>query len=294
MSKLTRFLMSRLDPRAVPLFKRLAKVMAWPSLDLTVGAAITLMLALYALMTLHVPYVLRIPPPYNGTPLVVQSFVIPIPPIDRIIGAMTTISIVAFFIMPLVTGIVAALIASADVNSESFTLLKLTNIPRSALGQAYMATALWRLRVPLALVAALLPVFAFGITDVFLRIIVSFIGSEHLAPADTTVRWLLFAGVAVGLWGMNLFAAASAVQSVFRWNSRVMPLITTPLLSALVMGISLITSLALLGPAVGNPIALWGRVGLDTLGVIVAGLAIGPFTLWLLTIWSIRKRSHES
>ncbi len=107
---LTRLILSQLDPRAAPLIQRLTNQQAWPSLDLTAGGALALTLL--------------------SAGLGVRSFSHSLwPNAPTLLFLVTALLGLALPVMPLVTALTSAGLASRDVHSDAFPLLKLADLP---------------------------------------------------------------------------------------------------------------------------------------------------------------------
>jgi hypothetical protein len=240
-----------LDFNDNPVFVRLTHGAKWPSAQVTrwlaagVGAT-SLALTIYLMTSGQEP-------PWNDT-------------------LATTLTILTWglnVIVPLIAMTLAAIMTARAINDEGFQLLRAT--PRYSAGMAVRGlalAALYRLRVPLALMVTLTPLLAvrpyqearrgatIGCTVFVSREEAdSFIpnpGAAHLRCVDPSDIRLLSTSLVillwpVGLWGIALFGTALAVGLTLWWRR-------AEWVWALSVGMPLcmLVILTLLGPVIGS------------------------------------------
>lgn len=195
---------------------------------------------------------------------------------------------------PIVVAAVAALIAGRDASSEAYRLVRQTPLSERDIALGYVFAALFRLRLLLALVVAMMPaivVGAFG--GVFTRFIFTR-GSDGLAcmggPCSTgmsaltyTLGWsLCLVATAVGLWGANLLGAAAGVAMGLRLRKPPLAVAFGPL-ALLPPGLYFLFVVVLSGPMVMLPFTR-ATMALRMVALAVVLLALPPYLLALAAL----------
>ena len=134
-------------------------------------------------------------------------------------------------IAPAIIAIASATMTAQDVTSDSYDLLRLTDVPAESIMQGYILAALTRLRWLLALVIGLMPVIALSLIDAIIQMAAVFCQVIACNPmmyygADCTCGAIRFlpAGVlplivaVVGLLGVNILAATLGTWLAFAFR----------------------------------------------------------------------------
>jgi hypothetical protein len=127
---------------------------------------------------------------------------------------------------PLITASAGVLITAREIRPDPYDLLRLTPLPGATLVRAYVFTTLYRLRYLYVALVALMPVL---VVRVFFLLIVLYKTMQDIytgaywygntyeiqPPAwyQIVLPTLAVLGVIIGLWGMNLLAAAWGVRA---------------------------------------------------------------------------------
>jgi hypothetical protein len=133
---------------------------------------------------------------------------------------------------PVVVAAVTAILSARNVRSEGFQLVRLTNVSDGNIVWAHILASLLRFRILLAVLVGLMPVIVVGILDMQLYVTAIFVNliyscyQQPCPPATSTLPstgdWLksglaIIVGV-IGLWGLNVLAAALGTFAALRWQ----------------------------------------------------------------------------
>jgi len=193
------------------------------------------------------------------------------------------------FSSPLITAIAAAQLAARDASHNHYDLVRSSAIPAARMLWGYVLAALHRVRVLLGLLAAVLPLIAIGTLYRALQTKVFFTLLNGLTVwrRDVFAPTLLAVALTVGLWGINLLAAAWGVGVGLRSRN--------PVSSALIAGLAMLAVLLVLqGVVLGRPlihVALPEWLRLDTpLRIATAGgMVAAPYAMGLALVRLLRR-----
>lgn len=201
-TRLLQFILSRLDPRAAPIITRLVNLTKPPSLD----AAALIGIGLFAVSTVIGFGMLRV-----GDTIFASRLITPVGFV-QIIRVTHPLLFIPVAVLPVVTAGVAAALAARDTQSERLMLLNLTHLTGRAIFQGYVAAALYRMRIVLAIAFAVIPLYVFFWTaSAILQYNLAGVGN-HIDNGDVPVRVLYFLMIFGGLWSFNLLAPIIAVR----------------------------------------------------------------------------------
>ena len=159
------------------------------------------------------------------------------------LGPLSTILLIAAWAVTLltspITAVVATILTSRDVHSGSHELVRLTMLPEAAMVQGYVFATLYRVRLLIALTIGLMPALAVGMFQVGLALSIIFssyyslqgIPAYPVEPLDAGMMEmsLVFTIMTIGLWGMNLLAAATGVGLALCLRGNIIANIGAPL-----------------------------------------------------------------
>jgi hypothetical protein len=269
-SRVSRALLSRLDPLAVPLVVRLGKLSGWPSLETTLLIALGIgFICSAGWLLLSRPSMLQI----NG----------PLPPL------LLTLIFSNALAMPMGLANFAARLAGQDIQTEEFQLLGLTHLTGRAVYQGYLFATLSRTRLLLGITLGAIPVVAAMMVEISGPAI-PFGGNAYGAEWSIVFRYLC---LSIGLWGLTILGIAIGTDLVLRQTH---PLIvggvaSTAMLVMLIgatLGIlSLFERIDSLTTIAGTPRMLLG------LAVSVAAAVI-PFMAFFLLLHPARSGLERS
>jgi hypothetical protein len=267
-----RLMLSRLDPRAAPIVTRLANVIAPPSLDMTIVISVVLFVIGLGIGGLRI-YALAVGYGYPITAAYVDFGTLPF----VIFGSALVMA------LPLLVGAGTALFVANDTRTESFSLLKLTNITDLAMYQGYVAAALYRLRVLLALAFGAIPLYALPAARLTLRQVLPGTDLHTLLGPDLWVRVSYFLLLGFGLWGMNLLAAVIGVSVGLRSRSTTLAAVVAPVNVGVIEGIAALLLNTFIHPAFS--------VSVDDLFAYAVPLILGIGLLFAIAPYGIAARA---
>lgn len=196
---------------------------------------------------------------------------------------------------PALVGAFAALHTGHYMRTETYQLLRLTDLSRLTLVRFHVTLVLHRLRLLLALAAALTPVFLVSMMHrTMLRAFVIYPGypvGRHWIPLPPPLSklpaWRLdmlgwtpeLAGWSVGLWGVSLLALVLGVGLTLRWR-HVAIAAPAAALTALIL------PAVLLAPTILLPVERWSE---GERAVLVVALALAPYLLALAAMRLVRR-----
>jgi hypothetical protein len=259
------------QPSSNPVFERLTGDRKPPSIRVTVIAAVALGLGLLALSMVGIRSA----------------------PQSQWWRVLRTAAWGYGLLLPFVVSIVAAITAGRDLPLGA--KLDLNNdVSPQAVVEGYWRAALYRMRLPLAIVIMLLPVIIagpftqvvmldqfFGGSDASIYF-PAFIESVPSAAMYTVVWSLAHAAAGIGLFGMNVFAAALGVY-IALGRLKAFPAPVAAPLSLPVLILPMICLLALVGPTYMMPLFDAGAaVRVIVLAIVL--FALPPYTLALLVM----------
>jgi hypothetical protein len=145
--------------------------------------------------------------------------------------------------VPPVVALVAGSITARNVADGSYELLTATTLSDAAIVQGYVFAALYRVRWLLALALSLVPPLVVGMLDSALHVAIYLCRVDHfyhtgdyspqmdysvcsMPSVDVSFTWLL---IALGLWGLNLLAAAMGVGLALRLRNPLVVITLAPL-----------------------------------------------------------------
>lgn len=226
---------------ANPIFIRLTRSDHPPSLGVTLWLGFGLVLAILALITLAI---------LLGEASVTR----------RILVGLNVAASILVIVSPVLISVIAANLTAREVGREAFQVLRMTDISRDAIVHGFVLTALYRVRVLLILLVALLPIlivqhvfttqtavsqydcyafvarigppykFWYEDTEAYLR---PPLNRECVSASD--VRLVLSALLSLpgmlASWGMSLFAAVVGVDQGLIWRRTSPAVILAPLIT---------------------------------------------------------------
>lgn len=145
--------------------------------------------------------------------------------------------------VPPVVALVAGSTTARNVADGSYELLTATTLSDAAIVQGYVFAALYRVRWLLALVVSFAPPLVVGMLDSALHVAIYLCRVDHfyhtgdyspqmdysvcsMPSVDVSFTWLL---IALGLWGLNLLAAALGVGLALRLRNPLVVITLAPL-----------------------------------------------------------------
>lgn len=205
-----RYILRHLDTRATPIIGRLANLSARPSPDTTMMLGAIIFVISIGISTGY------------GYIRTSEAYT----PLNHIAHQSVEVLLISawlhLMLFPPLTAGIAATMAARDIKSESFSLLRLTNISGQALFQGYVITVLYRLRLLSSVVFGLIPLYATGLTARSLLDIVIVNRGGYFTAEDIGLRLAYYTLIGVGLWGMSLFAAVMGVNVGMRARSPIL------------------------------------------------------------------------
>ncbi len=133
-------------------------------------------------------------------------------------------------LVPSIVALIAATLTARDTHTESYELLKTTDISDMAIVQSYVFAALYKLRFLLALTAGAIPAIAVSTFDLIVRdraLLCSAGASSDTdcqpPPGTMGIAWLM---IVIGLWGLNGVAASVGVNWALKWQNEVAAIAT--------------------------------------------------------------------
>jgi hypothetical protein len=220
-----------------PLYDHLTRRSRWPSLRLTLWLAFGLGLVTLTISALSLSSI-----PQAGA-LRTTALIL------MLVGALVTL------VAPPVVAVFAAVLTARDARTGGHELMRLTPLSKAAIVRGYAFAVLFRLRVLLALVVALMPalvVEALYMTAlgraIFFNIACNLMHPElcHIMPWSLPPEAGRIFSLVLGTWGLILLAAALGVWLALRWRRTTAAAIVAPGLVALLIAASLIASINVL------------------------------------------------
>ncbi len=149
--------------------------------------------------------------------------------------------------MPPIVALIAGSLTARNVSDGSYDLLTATTLSDSSIVQGYVFAALYRARWLLALAVSFVSPLVVGMLDSALHAAIFLCRVDHfyhtgdynprmdysvcsMPAVDVGLTWLL---IALGLWGLNLLAAALGVGLALRWRNPLVVATFAPLLAFL-------------------------------------------------------------
>jgi hypothetical protein len=259
-------LLSRLDPRAAPLVTRLINLTTPPSLDATILIGVALFVISALIGGLHI-YSLAVGYGYPITSAYIDFGTLP----------FVVLGTALLIFSPLLVAALTAIFVANDTRSESFTLLKLTNISGQALFQGYVAATLYRLRVLLAVALGAIPLYALAAARLTLRHVLPATDLRTLLGADLAVRVTYYLLLGIAVWGLNLLAAVVAVNVGLRSRSSTTAAVIAPVNVAVILFISALLLNASLHPAFSVPVNTLFPFAVPLILSIALAFAAAPY-----------------
>jgi hypothetical protein len=199
------------------------------------------------------------------------------------------------FISPALVAVTAAILVSRHVGGEEYEFLRTTPMSEARVVQGYVAAALHRLRLLLALAVGLAPLMVVGTLTGVMRSMLSQLlnvaprpgsptPSYELALGDVAGPLVILAAIATGLLLANLLAAALGA-SLALWVRETRAAITFALAAMLLGAIVAVVALAIYGPAIGASYSEQAKLLLPSLtGIALCALPPIPLALGVMRL----------
>ncbi len=269
-----RWIQSRIDPQATPIFLRLTNLQTPPSLEACVGlgAALFVINAAWGWIVFARSGIFG---PGTIPALHVQAVAAPL-------------SLIALGLLPLATVITTVALAAAERRRREDAPRRQPDPASEVAHQGVALAALHRLRVPLALGFGLVPTFAGAVGRSVVDASAAY-DPTPLVPADLILPLLFFFCLGLALWATSFAAAALSADSLRRWASPALGVLLGLVTLAVLTVFPLLVLLALAGPALG---ARFSRLGPDIWPLMIItliGAVVYPWALTLLGLLPSRR-----
>jgi hypothetical protein len=152
----------------------------------------------------------------------------------------------ATLLSPMVVTATALTLTSREARSQKGQLIRLTALPERTMAQGYIFSTLFRLRLLLMADVGLWPILIIGMLQLHIRYrfaTVCYPGSSCgieavMRPPHVSGPLIVFTGVAIGVFGLNLLGAALGVW-LGLWVGRAAEIITGVLVLVCLLGTAL-------------------------------------------------------
>lgn len=228
-------------------------------------------------------------PAIRSTPLLTITQMIQVGQRHPDTGVLAMLVLVAaglVLLLPLPVAFTASALVSRDLASGPLQLLRLTHVTPAGLLQGYVLAVLYRLRLPLTLLAGALPALAAGLMNLWIVGVSRWIvdtGTLYrvdfagwmIPDVNQTHLMLAFAAVAFGLFGLTLMAAMLGVGLTLLLR-RALPALalTLALTGAYLVVLSLALADRVLSPVISPQYAI-------PIAAMIFPYALGAAALWL-------------
>jgi len=261
------------DPHAAPIITRLGRIDGARTLVEIVRGAMTLFVVSILAGIIH---------------LVDPKWLIFHDILSVLIGAVMVIAVVVLVALPPMIAGLAGHIAAQDVHSQMFPLMGLTPLSGQAIFQGYFIASLSRARIPLALAAGLIPLYAFALAEVSLALALR--GAFEFVSVDFGLRLIYYLLIGVGLWGMNLLGTAIGVNLALQGRSVSVSRIFAPAATGALIVVAWIALGSFIAPVFSGPSAALYPLSIPL--ILLAGLAAG-ITPWVLTVRALGQKDRR-
>lgn len=204
-------ILPNLDPRAAPIIYRLAK----PDRKNGLRHPLTLAILLAALTSaVGIAYVASLPEVLRTARFMGGSYQFRWNVFDALAGA----SLALLLISPPVIAALTAILVSRDSHSEAWVLIKVTNLTRRPVLQGYVMSALYRLRLLMAISFGVLPLIAFGVVGYLMRSNNSVFYMPDFDILEMLAFILLSGLILISLWILSWIAITRGVNYGLRFS----------------------------------------------------------------------------